>query len=314
MDTPDIVKTLRFRRFHQVPIAYLREFSSPASALAYSILSAERRSDSHGHMELSRLARTMGACRNAIYTAKEELSSKGVLKWKPNGEYWIGPPPVPVVTKHSQHFIPIPKKLLAYPKLNISDKVVYGGLAYYAGREGKAYPGVNTLAAKLSMSESTVHRSIRTLKNTGLIRVTEQFNDPCLGHKHRNTSNLYEFYYRELADLMTPVDLLREKLLGRPLQELVGLMRGDLRFFPPEEIVELFDEKLMAHIRQEISPLNPYDISKLAPKVLSKWGLLELPNFDLVGHISPKLWNAIQHLIPNTTETMACAWDYPNTA
>jgi len=270
----------------------------------YSILAEE--SDDFdgtrtGRRELSRVAATMGLCRNAVYAAKQELVGMGVLKWGANGEYWIGPlsgPPIP----NSWHFFPLPKAMLASRELNLSDKVVYGGLAYHGPL---AYPAVETLARETSLSEATVHRSLRTLQVMGLIQLS---SDPAV----KRRSNVYQFPYHELAELWTPVDFLREEMLGRPFQDLVDLMRGELRLFTPEEIVEFFNDKLMAHLRKEISPLCAYDVSKLAPKQPAKAVLLGLPNFELVGHIAPKLWNRVHHLItPDPAAPAEVAWKCP---
>jgi hypothetical protein len=95
-NTPQIASTLRFRRFEQVTLGHFCEVESPRTAVAYNILVHHRRSESHGHMELSPLARIMGICRNALYKAKEELSNRGVLKWESNGQYWIGTIPIHV--------------------------------------------------------------------------------------------------------------------------------------------------------------------------------------------------------------------------
>jgi hypothetical protein len=75
-------------------------------------------------------------------------------------------------------------------------------------------------------------------------------------------------------------------------------MRGDLRFLPSGKLLELFDKKLMAHMREQIGFLNSYDISKLAPKLPSQDLLLDQCDLELIGSISPKRWNILQDLMP----------------
>ncbi len=56
-------------------------------------------------------------------------------------------------------------------------KLVYLYLYDRQDKEKKTWPGLNTIAADLSLSRSTVKRAIRDLEKAGLIRKEPHFRD-----------------------------------------------------------------------------------------------------------------------------------------
>ena len=56
-------------------------------------------------------------------------------------------------------------------------KTIYLYLRQRSGRNGKAWPGVKTIAGDLGLSESTVRRGIRELQEKKLITVCAAFRE-----------------------------------------------------------------------------------------------------------------------------------------
>ena len=65
-------------------------------------------------------------------------------------------------------------------------KLVYIYLFYRMDKEKKAWPGINTIAADLSLSRSTVKRAIRDLERAELLR-----REACYRKNGSATSNRY---------------------------------------------------------------------------------------------------------------------------
>ena len=65
-------------------------------------------------------------------------------------------------------------------------KAVYFYLKDHADKEGTCWPGINTIAADLSLSRSTVKRALRELVQTGMIEKNRRWRD-----NGSLTSNLY---------------------------------------------------------------------------------------------------------------------------
>jgi len=61
---------------------------------------------------------------------------------------------------------------LSKGEIKFSDFAVYSSLAQYANKRGECYPSQSTIATKLACSETTVRRSIKTLKTKSLLNVT----------------------------------------------------------------------------------------------------------------------------------------------
>ncbi|WP_316901008.1 helix-turn-helix domain-containing protein [Pseudodesulfovibrio indicus] len=63
----------------------------------------------------------------------------------------------------------IPNVLLAYPGLSPSAKLVWARLAQYAGKDGRAYPSVATLAADLGLKKRQIQNLLAELRREGFI-------------------------------------------------------------------------------------------------------------------------------------------------
>ncbi|MCQ4863520.1 helix-turn-helix domain-containing protein [Pseudoflavonifractor phocaeensis] len=63
---------------------------------------------------------------------------------------------------------------------------VYMYLRDRAGCQGVCWPGINTIAADLKLSRSTVKRALRDLEQAGLLKKTRRFRD-----NGSASSNLY---------------------------------------------------------------------------------------------------------------------------
>lgn len=71
-------------------------------------------------------------------------------------------------------------------ELNARAKAVYICLKDHANKEGICWPGINTIAADLSLSRSTVKRALRDLVKAGMIEKTNRWRE-----NGSLTSNLY---------------------------------------------------------------------------------------------------------------------------
>ena len=72
-------------------------------------------------------------------------------------------------------------------------KLVYLYLHDRADKDGKAWPGLNTVAADLSLSRSTVKRAIRDLEQAGLLK-----KQP---HHRENGSTTSNRYYLSVSHM-----------------------------------------------------------------------------------------------------------------
>ena len=88
-------------------------------------------------------------------------------------------------------YIPCWLSQVSTSALSISSKVVYGRLAQWATNNGKAHRSVSQLSEETGIPVRTVGRSIKELKENGLIG-THQITDG--GHNH------YEFYHHKWMD------------------------------------------------------------------------------------------------------------------
>jgi DNA-binding MarR family transcriptional regulator len=66
------------------------------------------------------------------------------------------------------------------------DKAIYMYLKDRSNRSGECWPGINTIAADLGLSRSTVKRAIRDLIQRGLLK-----KEPRYRENGSNSSNLY---------------------------------------------------------------------------------------------------------------------------
>ncbi len=62
-----------------------------------------------------------------------------------------------------------PNELMAYPDLSPSAKLLWGKLAQYAGKDGRAYPSIARLAADIGLKERQTQNVLAELKKKGFI-------------------------------------------------------------------------------------------------------------------------------------------------
>jgi len=62
-----------------------------------------------------------------------------------------------------------PNELTAYPDLSPSAKLLWGKLAQYAGKDGRAYPSIARLAADIGLKERQTQNVLAELKKKGFI-------------------------------------------------------------------------------------------------------------------------------------------------
>ena len=65
-------------------------------------------------------------------------------------------------------------------------KAIYMYLKDRSNRTGECWPGINTIAADLGLSRSTVKRAIRDLTQRGLLKKEQRYRE-----NGSNSSNLY---------------------------------------------------------------------------------------------------------------------------
>ena len=82
----------------------------------------------------------------------------------------------------------IPNWLMRRPEVAPSAKLVYGRLCQYAGRDGIAYPALDTLAAEVGVTRRHVCRIINDLETLGLIQRKQQTRD-----NGASSTNIFSF-------------------------------------------------------------------------------------------------------------------------
>jgi GntR family transcriptional regulator len=84
----------------------------------------------------------------------------------------------------------VPESLLRCPEISASAKLLYGRLARYAGRDGRCFPSVETLAVELGMTARQVQRLLWQLCNANFLRKDAQYRP-----NGSQTANAYVFLY-----------------------------------------------------------------------------------------------------------------------
>lgn len=69
-------------------------------------------------------------------------------------------------------FSVLPDGLVAYPGLSFGAKVLWGKIAQYAGKDGRAYPSVATLASAIGLKERHTQNLLLELKREGFIETS----------------------------------------------------------------------------------------------------------------------------------------------
>jgi hypothetical protein len=99
------------------------------------------------------------------------------------------------------HGLFIPNALARNPKLTAVDKLVYGRLCQYAGKDGIAFPKQETLADEVGVSERHTRRSIGRLCQLGFLQRSVPDGKDRLMHK----SNRYQFIWHETFDELSEI-------------------------------------------------------------------------------------------------------------
>ena len=110
----------------------------------------------------------------------------------------------------------LPNWLLSRKELGAGPKLAYARLAQYAGKDGKAFPAIDTLAEELGKSTCQLYRDLKDLKTAGLIE-TEQ--------RGLGQTNVYYFLRHAWMSDQDPSDMRDADLSDVRGQDLAD-MRG----------------------------------------------------------------------------------------
>ena len=88
----------------------------------------------------------------------------------------------------------IPESLVRSRAISAGPKLVYGRLARYAGRDGKCWPSVATLAQEIGLGKRQTQKYLAELEQEKLIRRINRFRDGA------QTSNLFQFLWHPVFD------------------------------------------------------------------------------------------------------------------
>jgi hypothetical protein len=95
----------------------------------------------------------------------------------------------------------VPNWLMRRPDINATAKLIYGRLCQYAGRDGLAYPSIDTLAVEVGIKRRQMCNVLKTLEDVQLIRRQIQTRD-----NGGNTTNVYEFLdHKWIHDGVQPI-------------------------------------------------------------------------------------------------------------
>jgi hypothetical protein len=86
----------------------------------------------------------------------------------------------------------VPSGIAACRTLRQGDKLAYGALLRFAGRDGSCFPSMQTLGAKLGVSSRQARSYVAALEQTQLIRRVKRCND------NGQTSNGFQFLWHAL--------------------------------------------------------------------------------------------------------------------
>lgn len=102
-------------------------------------------------------------------------------------------PDEPTVTQ-TDYWAQIPEWVLFHPDLSDKDVRVFAAFQRYAGASAECWPGIPKLAARLSVSDRTIQRSIDSLAKVGAVQVRARFVEG------RQTSNAYRLVMSRRGD------------------------------------------------------------------------------------------------------------------
>ena len=83
--------------------------------------------------------------------------------------FQVGEPFIPYM--HFREFAPIPRVLMCYEGLTPIQKLMWGRLAQYAGKDGKCTPSTVSLARELGISQRWARQALQGLEKKGFLRL-----------------------------------------------------------------------------------------------------------------------------------------------
>lgn len=93
--------------------------------------------------------------------------------------------------KQFEGFNVIPDCISSLPTISPLAKLVYGHLVRRAGKNGMAFPSVESIGKHFAVSERQARRAVSELRNENLIRTVRRVNE------HGQTTNLYQFVWHD---------------------------------------------------------------------------------------------------------------------
>ena len=123
----------------------------------------------------------------------------------------------------------IPEPLVKCSDISASAKLLFGRLTRFAGKDGRCFPSVKTLATELGMTDRQVQRLIRQLCEAGFLRKDAQY-----WSNGSQTSNAYFFLYHASLASALPVGKAAEHQTHKPVTEHTE--RGDKNVTPSIDV------------------------------------------------------------------------------
>ena len=143
----------------------------------------------------------------------------------------------------------IPESLLKCSAISPSAKLLYGQLARFAGKDGRCFPSVRTLASELGMADRQVQRLIEELCTAGFLRKDAQYR-----LNGSQTVNTYVFLYHAS---LAPAPVIRPQNARPPLPENGHRPRGGKNVTGDKNVAR----RVTATVPLEDSPLNAIPVS-----------------------------------------------------
>ena len=91
----------------------------------------------------------------------------------------------------------IPNALMRSKELTSSAKLCFGRLVQYAGVDGIAYPSHKTLAEEIGLSERSIERPLKELRDKGFIEVVQPTGQERFQHKTIRYKFLWNYIFAE---------------------------------------------------------------------------------------------------------------------
>jgi len=111
----------------------------------------------------------------------------------------------------------ISEDLCKYKKINSTQKLIWGRLARYAGKDGKCFPSQKMLAEDIGVSEDSILRGVKVLEMEGFIKIERPTGKKRVMHFNCN----YRFLWHSCFEESPPTDKPKKDKDSRTLK-----MRG----------------------------------------------------------------------------------------